>query len=295
MKDFFGIRSTRQLIRSTWEELDLRIRFEDIVDDCTTSSDKLPLSARQGKSLRDLIKRIDSDDDGTVDNSKLLEGHPASYFARAEAADILVNSLMGTPNGLCPLDESGFVPANHLPSFVDVVLEVYCDTENNKIYEDEAHRKQIVPEKGKIYINLHEKGMSYRWGGSQLQDISSPDMVEMDEEATLALWNQVANGVHNTITRFIFNAVRDNSTSRIDCYVSSDKPNSVLVVNFLNSAGGVLGTKIVEIGEKRNFHVDASADIAASVASNVVKVDGIIMDSVKNTALSESVSAIIVG
>ena len=72
MKDFFGIRSTRQLIRSTWEELDLRIRFEDIVDDCTTSSDKLPLSARQGKSLRDLIKSIDSDDDGIVDNSKQI-------------------------------------------------------------------------------------------------------------------------------------------------------------------------------------------------------------------------------
>ena len=66
----------------------------------------------------------------------------------------------GKPNGLASLDESGKVPSNQLPSYVDDVLEY--DTFNN------------IPEKGesgKIYV-INDTNKTYRWSGSKYIEVS---------------------------------------------------------------------------------------------------------------------------
>jgi hypothetical protein len=82
----------------------------------------------------------------------------------------------GQAGGFAPLDGNGLVPANHLPSYVDDVLEVYAtydksatgELTNIKSYSDAAHQNAITGEAGKIYINITngEPPYQFRWTGT---------------------------------------------------------------------------------------------------------------------------------
>lgn len=81
--------------------------------------------------------------------------------AQAIAAQALTPALLGTANGIATLDNTGKVPANQLPSFVDDVLE-YAGFSSFP----------TTGESGKLYVALNT-GKLYRWSGSAYVDISS--------------------------------------------------------------------------------------------------------------------------
>lgn len=93
----------------------------------------------------------------------------------------------GKANGLAPLDESGLVPANHLPSYVDDVIEVYATYDVNptggltniKLYTDAGHQTPITGESGKIYINVADGEPSYqfRWSGTKFVDSNTSSLI----------------------------------------------------------------------------------------------------------------------
>lgn len=75
------------------------------------------------------------------------------------AQSIILNEK-GKPNGLASLDESGKIPSNQLPSYVDDVLEY--DTFDNIPEEGES---------GKIYV-INDTNKTYRWSGSKYIEVS---------------------------------------------------------------------------------------------------------------------------
>ena len=93
----------------------------------------------------------------------------------------------GQAGGFAPLDESGLVPANHLPSYVDDVIEVYATYDVNptggltniKLYTDAGHQTPVTGESGKIYINVEDDEPSYqfRWSGTQFTDSNTSSLI----------------------------------------------------------------------------------------------------------------------
>lgn len=83
--------------------------------------------------------------------------------------DKLVRDSIGvassnTSLGIAPLDASGKVPSENLPSYVDDVIEGYYD--NGAFYKEPAHTTLISGETGKIYVDLGAN-KTYRYSGSQ--------------------------------------------------------------------------------------------------------------------------------
>lgn len=128
---------------------------------------------------------------GNVDNTSDAD-KPIST-AMQDALDGKINtSALGQANGVAQLDETGLVPSDQLPSFVDDVIEGYAvitrDTDTAsvvfntitdvKFYEEDTHTTEITGEAGKIYIDLNTN-LSFRWGGSKYVLITSSDMTAL--------------------------------------------------------------------------------------------------------------------
>lgn len=128
---------------------------------------------------------------GNVDNTSDVN-KPIST-ATQDALDGKINtSALGQANGVAQLDETGLVPSDQLPSYVDDVVEGYAvitrdtDTASEtfnaitdvKFYEEVAHTTEITGEAGKIYIDL-DTNLSFRWGGTKYVLITSSDMTAL--------------------------------------------------------------------------------------------------------------------
>ena len=93
----------------------------------------------------------------------------------------------GQADGFAPLDGNGLVPANHLPSYVDDVIEVYATYEvsptggltNVQLYTDAGHQTPVVGESGKIYINVAdgEPPYQFRWSGTKFVDSNTSSLI----------------------------------------------------------------------------------------------------------------------
>ena len=92
-----------------------------------------------------------------------------------------------------PLNESGKIDTQYLPSYVDDVVEGYYEqnpeTEEWEFWTAETPSTLIVPEKGKIYLDIstdpetgEPKNDSYRWTGESYYKVSSP--IDVTEEVT---------------------------------------------------------------------------------------------------------------
>lgn len=91
------------------------------------------------------------------------------------------------PGGFPSLDESGLIPSNQLPSYVDDVIEVYAtyekdevgDLSNVQLYADPEHQTPITGETGKIYVNITEGEPNYnfRWSGTQFSPIDTGGLI----------------------------------------------------------------------------------------------------------------------
>lgn len=81
---------------------------------------------------------------------------------KVSAAQLPVNA----PNGIAGLGDDGKIAAAQLPSYVDDVVEGYYH--EGAFYSDPAHREQITPESGKVYIDA-ETNITYRWSGTAMR------------------------------------------------------------------------------------------------------------------------------
>ena len=93
----------------------------------------------------------------------------------------------GQADGFAPLDGNGLVPANHLPSYVDDVIEVYATYKvsstggltNVQLYTDATHQIPVTGESGKIYINVAngEPPYQFRWSGTKFVDSNTSSLI----------------------------------------------------------------------------------------------------------------------
>lgn len=82
---------------------------------------------------------------------------------KQELAGKVDNGKIGQPNGVAALDETGHVPSELLPSYVDDVVEY-----------PSVSQFPSVGESGKIYISTSNNHW-YRWTGSQYYDMTGAD------------------------------------------------------------------------------------------------------------------------
>lgn len=156
----------------------LDTKFTKAVNDEATArtSADTALGARIDKEITDRTEADTALDNKLQNNINTLEAKHDAFVATKGKAD-----------GFAPLDGKGLVPANHLPSYVDDVLEVYATYDvsptggltNVQLYTDAGHQTPVVGESGKIYINVAdgEPPYQFRWSGTKFVDSNTSSLI----------------------------------------------------------------------------------------------------------------------
>lgn len=156
----------------------LDTKFTKAVNDEATArtSADTALGARINKEIADRTAADTTLETKLQNNINTLEAKHDAFVATKGKAD-----------GFAPLDGKGLVPANHLPSYVDDVLEVYATYDvsptggltNVQLYTDAGHQTPVVGESGKIYINVAdgEPPYQFRWSGTKFVDSNTSSLI----------------------------------------------------------------------------------------------------------------------
>lgn len=146
----------------------------------------------------------------------------------------------GKAGGFAPLDGKGLVPANHLPSYVDDVLEVYATYDisptggltNVQLYTDAGHQTPVVGESGKIYINVadDEPPYQFRWSGTKFVDSNTSSLI-IGEIAGTAF--EGSRGKH---LEDVVSSMPKNLISKVSI-VNKNKRNVIILCNYSATDG----------------------------------------------------------
>ncbi|UWD55265.1 MAG: chaperone of endosialidase [Bacteriophage sp.] len=133
------------------------------------------------------MQKIQREEEARAAADTALETKLQKNIDTLEAKHDAFVATKGQAGGFAPLDESGLVPANHLPSYVDDVIEVYATYEvgptgqltNIQLYTDAGHQTPITGESGKIYVNVtdDEPPYQFRWSGTKFVDNNTSSLI----------------------------------------------------------------------------------------------------------------------
>lgn len=184
--------------------------------------------------------RIDKEiSDRTAADTALDNKLQANIDALEAKHDAFV-ATKGQAGGFAPLDGKGLVPANHLPSYVDDVLEVYATYDvsptggltNVQLYTDAGHQTPVVGESGKIYINVAdgEPPYQFRWSGTKFVDSNTSSLI-IGEIAGTAF--EGSRGKH---LEDVVSSMPKNLISKVSI-ANKNKRNIIILCNYSATDG----------------------------------------------------------
>ena len=187
------------------------------------------LGARIDKEIADRTAADTALDTKLQNNINTLEAKHDAFVATKGKAD-----------GFAPLDGNGLVPANHLPSYVDDVLEVYATYDvsptggltNVQLYTDAGHQTPVVGESGKIYINVTdgEPPYQFRWSGTKFVDSNTSSLI-IGEIAGTAF--EGSRGKH---LEDVVSSMPKNLISKVSI-ANKNKRNVIILCNYSATDG----------------------------------------------------------
>lgn len=212
-------------------DTDLDTKFTKAVNDEATArtSADTALGARIDKEIADRKAADTTLETKLQNNIHTLEAKHDAFVATKGKAD-----------GFAPLDGKGLVPANHLPSYVDDVLEVYATYDisptggltNVQLYTDASHQTPVVGESGKIYINVadDEPPYQFRWSGTKFVDSNTSSLI-IGEIAGTAF--EGSRGKH---LEDVVSSMPKNLISKVSI-ANKNKRNVIILCNYSATDG----------------------------------------------------------
>lgn len=197
--EYFGEHSLRALVQLIKQTDATHIAKDDIVNSLQSDSTDKPVAALQAKILYDMIKALDSDGDGVVDNAASLNGLTADDIVKLTDIDGLIEAMKNTPNGIAGLDENGKILQSLIPlSALSNIIEGYVKTETDEsgketytFYSDSGLTEAISGESNKVYIDItSDQGAMYRYNGSAFIPIAAEGK-EITEDDVNRIWDSI--------------------------------------------------------------------------------------------------------
>lgn len=184
--------------------------------------------------------RIDNEIADRTAADTTLETKLQNNINTLEAKHDAFVATKGKADGFAPLDGKGLVPANHLPSYVDDVLEVYATYDvsptggltNVQLYTDAGHQTPVVGESGKIYINVAdgEPPYQFRWSGTKFVDSNTSSLI-IGEIAGTAF--EGSRGKH---LEDVVSSMPKNLISKVSI-ANKNKRNVIILCNYSATDG----------------------------------------------------------
>lgn len=103
-----------------------------------------------------------------------LAGKAASSHTHT-ASDVgaIPTSEKGAANGVATLDANGLIQTSQIPGAYEDVVDGYYDATQNKFFADSAKTTELEKVVGRVYVDLTDGPVQYRWGGSTFSAVAT--------------------------------------------------------------------------------------------------------------------------